>query len=175
MSLKIISCSPARTCSSSDILALDSSSFWEIKMAEVKREIPHYCKNLFGNSKPRDDWTLQQLWCPTDTLTSFPSPSLSSKTSFRAFLCFHCSWLISAECLCPPLPSSFSCTKSTGRERELKQEASRRKMKSKLTLPHMQARQARNSFWKFRSPQSFKCLLEKLSSDQIVPRPAGAY
>lgn len=122
MSLKIISYSPAFTCSSADTVALDSSSLLEIKMAEVKHEIPHYCKILFGNSKPRDNWTLQQLWCPTDTLTPSPPSSLSSKTSFRAFLCFYHSWLISAECLCPLLPSSFSCTKFTGRERELKQE-----------------------------------------------------
>lgn len=47
------------TYSSADTIALDSSSSLEIKMAEVKHEILCYFKNLFGNSKPRDNWTLQ--------------------------------------------------------------------------------------------------------------------
>lgn len=47
------------TYSSADTIALDSSSLLEIKIAEVKDEIPCYFKNLFGNSKPRDNWTLQ--------------------------------------------------------------------------------------------------------------------
>lgn len=117
-------------CCPGFLLLLRDSNGWS------QTAMPHYCKNLFGNSKLRDVCTLQQLGCPADTLTSFPPSTLSSKTSSRTSLCFHCSWLISAGCLCPLLLSSFSCTKLTGRERDLKQEASRRKLKSWLTLPH---------------------------------------
>lgn len=47
------------TYNSADTVALDSSSLLEIKMAKVRHEILCYVKNLFGNSKPRDNWTLQ--------------------------------------------------------------------------------------------------------------------
>lgn len=47
------------THNAADTVALDSSSLIENKMAEVKHEILCYFKNLPGNSKPRDNWTLQ--------------------------------------------------------------------------------------------------------------------
>lgn len=47
------------TYNSADTVALDSSSLLEIKMAKVRHEILCYVKNLFGNSKPRDNWTQQ--------------------------------------------------------------------------------------------------------------------
>lgn len=47
------------TYHSADTIALDSSSLLEIEMAEVQHEILCYFKNPFGNSNPRENWTLQ--------------------------------------------------------------------------------------------------------------------